>query len=418
MKPHVIDETGAKLLDQFVAQRGRDIRLCLHPKYLDLQALIENKAPPDKPRWNDPDMIRAAELLIDCICRAYKSQKITGKPFVPIASSHLKQLCGRDKNRAWRYKEVVTMLECVGVIEENPRYSSGFAGNEGFTKSYKLARAYHRGIQLGMTAHLVKSKARIGKDKSKPRNELENAVAANVARLRVDWDAIGASIRRPGMTMERKVRIVEDANKIEMGLVDLSAGRTQRRLYHVMNRAARETRDAVRLHGERLVDLDVKSCQPVLLLLLCPDEERERYKEILRGDVYGLSGSDRETAKSEFGRFAFGKYRNKNSFGEAFTSMFPRFAEAIRRFDGSLCRYLQDEEAAICVHGVGARLLQQGIFWIGIHDGFMVREQDAALVGAIIQEEFAKQIPDFPVEVRGMPEMLDKKALEKSYENI
>lgn len=401
MRDHVEDEIVGLALER----RGKEMRAVFRPQNLCLETLVKAEGAPANRGWTSPEMIVAAERIVDCICRTYASHKLRPGQFVSIPRRKLMDLCGRSKDakRTWLYPNVIAMLALLGVVEVNDRYSTGVGGRAGFSKSFRLSRPYWTN-KFEMGVQWVASKASQRQDRSKPKDEIQRAAAVNLAQMRIDWDALRAIVNRPELESERRIRILEDANKIERGLVDLSAGKKQRRLYHVLNRAAKQAREALRYNGERLVELDVKSCQPVLLLTLCPAEEREGYIEVLRADIYSLGGSSREAAKAEFARFAFGKYRRRNAFGEEFTGLFPKFADTIRNFGGSLSAHLQDIEAAVCVYQIGARLLDEGIFWAGIHDAFLVLPRDAATVAQIIKEEFARLVPDFQVEVRGRPE--------------
>jgi hypothetical protein len=384
-----------------IAEAKWGYSLCLRPKNLNIAELVQQRTPAGKEQWKSVVFMGAAERVIHTICEAYERGKARMGYFVPIDSRDLKRLCGRDSGRRWRYKEVLAMLTHFGVVEVNPRYSTGDSGaGKSFPKSYRLGAEYRRFLSFGHSIQERKGPARARNVVQEFGDPILEFWATNAARVSVDEAELKTLANDSAIAPNRFIRVLNSAGKILRGEVHLKTGRVQRRIYHTITDAPREVRKALRLDGEPLVEVDVKSCQPTLLLFICPAKERAAFKQALRDDLYSLSSSPREMAKKQFGQFAFGAYKRQNALGKAIQERFPELAAAIRGFDGSLGATLQDIEAEICVYGVGWRLLTEGIFAVGIHDAFLVLPADAMRVVEIVQEEFAKRLPDFPVEVR------------------
>ncbi len=156
------------------------------------------------------------------------------------------------------------------------------------------------------------------------------------------------------------------------------------------------------LKSHPLIEYDIPTCQPVLLLALgddLPSDELRDYKDILRSDIYTAltTHGDRERAKKEFLRFAFGSYKRKNQFGENFQERFPALSKRIREFGRlspngmTLSCYLQDLEAEICIYSVVRQCMERNIFVVPVHDAFLVEPESFAFINSVVNAEFERR---------------------------
>lgn len=289
---------------------------------------------------------------------------------------------------AANYRQIIKELACAGIVEVNDHYKTKQAGQKGFCKSYRLAKVHRKSEVLTLVDENPRKRRKDAvKDTSFCQNETEAWLAANIRSYTIDEAKLARVLKSVEGT--KKKAIVDCAAKFRAHVANLRKGRAVNRIYSLMTSAPRQLRGCLLLDGKPLVEIDVKSCQPALLITLCPENEKAAFADLLGKDFYSLSKSGRDKAKKEFGQFAFGKYRRKNSLGEAIRAQFPGLFGAVRSFDGSLARHLQNLEAEICIGRVVPRLMAEGIHATTAHDAFFVRPADAQRAQEIVKEEFS-----------------------------
>jgi len=294
------------------------------------------------------------------------------------------------------YREAIEVLRAAGMLDVNENYLPNVFSpkGEGFSKSYRLPYALRE-----MPEELVLFKrggkgGDVREDKSEIGNETQQFIFDCLARVTLDSDSFDGITEtfKANSKNARFIRAKNTAEKILQGRFNVKAGKNQKRIYHTLTSAPREMRNAVRLDGQKLVEIDVKACQPSLLLkFLDGIPGCEEYGRILREeDFYSFfcTGQSRDLAKVQFCRFAFGEYKRKNAWGEKFTELLPEVAGYIRENSTWLSRQLQDLEAEICIYGVVETLRAMGSFAIPVHDSFMIRAEDSEVVQRIIEAEF------------------------------
>jgi hypothetical protein len=328
--------------------------------------------------------------------------------FVTICSTTLRKILGKRiiNGRAF-YKLATDVLVDIGVLEVNERYAASDAQRQGFPKSFRLARAYWN--QPIKVISLREKTPGPLKDESRILNDIQYFVHSNIRQLKIDEEALGNLLQNGSLSAERTILVRESAEVLKRGAINLRGGAKQRRVYHCVSRSPREMRSFFHFKDRRLIEYDIPTCQAVLLLALAdgvPATELEAYKATLRSDIYTelTTHGDRERAKKEFLRFAFGAYRKKNEFGETFQQRFPALSKRIRQFgaepnDMTLSCYLQDLEAEICIYTVVKRCMEQGVFVVPVHDSFIIKPESFEIVNSIVRAEFERRF-NFPVELK------------------
>ncbi|BCU78141.1 hypothetical protein llg_28560 [Luteolibacter sp. LG18] len=183
------------------------------------------------------------------------------------------------------------------------------------------------------------------------------------------------------------------------------------RLYTMANALPKELRHALRIHGERTEELDVKCCQPLLLVTLYPRQtlEKAKFQSLVEhGDVYAAARDticgtmDRNEFKNNhFIPWLFGSKEGFNPYAPAieawFAIQFPELMAEIRRIGKvknakdetarnpkALPRHLQRLESKLIWKTVEAA----GIPAVSIHDGVRVRVGDLEKARAVLMASF------------------------------
>jgi hypothetical protein len=339
--------------------------------------------------WLPEVRLRKLLFLISLIAMAYIGEKVKQNGFVNIPSSYLKKTIGKRY-----YKRAVQILEMLGVIEINHRYAHAEDPKKSFSKSYRFTDEFCNCRFRSLRLHQPRATTRKRnlKDNSIIRSELDLFIHANILRLAVDEDGFQSYRNRTEMPIERLFKCERYIDKVKAGKVDLKRGRTVNRIYHVVATMPKELRRFLSLcdSDSSLIEADFKSTFPVLLLSLYPNPncaEAERLKAILSEGIYALFAGNAIDVKRQFGRFAFGRYRRKNNFGENFSRALPELTCLIRNYPGSLNAALQNLEAEIFIDSVLRYCMELEIFAVPIHDGFLIKETSFETVKRLVEDE-------------------------------
>lgn len=164
-------------------------------------------------------------------------------------------------------------------------------------------------------------------------------------------------------------------------------------------------RKYLKYDGHKLVNIDIKCCQAMLLSTFYGDSaaqqtEKAKFVKFFEGDFYAdiaqKSGSNmnRDAAKVESFTLFFAKNytASKTKFTKAFKKEFPLLYANIRTLKKENYRYvahlLQSAEADIVIKGVSTDLFAKGIANFTIHDSVMATEEHAELVAKALHDKF------------------------------
>jgi hypothetical protein len=179
-----------------------------------------------------------------------------------------------------------------------------------------------------------------------------------------------------------------------------------------------EGRPNLNHYCQPLVEYDVKTCHPVLLLPLFTDaEERQRYQDLIAADIYTEIGrtmgvADRDEVKLDFVRVVNPKWRNLEWLGERyvfryFQERFPRFTNDVLSIRTDLALALQNFEADLMVQRLGAYCRTEGLFWIPQHDGWLSTVSDGEIIEGYASKIFSGAV--------GFPPSFTKLVLKPQY---
>jgi len=352
--------------------------------------------------WLNPRWLQKLYFVPSFIQYAYLDYKRAGvkrNGYVGIHKTVLARHVGDHiKDGKAFYLRVLEVLVLLGVIDINHRYFASPNKENGFPKSFRLAKSYWS-QESKIVSFRQKLPPRV-KDESVVTNDVQRFIHSNIKHLTLDEAALKILVENCSDS-GREIRIKANAEQFRRGAINLRGGRRQCRVTHRLTSCPKEMRSVFRLNGGCLVEFDVPSTQPTLLLAFCEDiplQEQSDYRQVLREGIYKSLApkADAEKAKKQFGRFAFGRYKRQNEFGRNFSKRFPTLTKRIREFLQSangttLSCYLQDLEAEICIYSVVRHCMERNIFVIPVHDAFLVEPESFAFINSAVKAEFERR---------------------------
>jgi hypothetical protein len=179
----------------------------------------------------------------------------------------------------------------------------------------------------------------------------------------------------------------------------LGYGSNSKRLFHRVVMMPAEGRWNLKHDFLPLVEYDVKSCHPLLLVTLFDDAgERKRYEDLLATDIYTEIGKamgvpERERVKTAFLRVVNAEDKNSDWYRreyvlQFFQERFPHFTKSVLSVRTNLAITLQNLEAELMVQRLGTHCQAEGLFWFPQHDGWISTVSD----GEIIKDDACKII--------------------------
>ena len=186
-----------------------------------------------------------------------------------------------------------------------------------------------------------------------------------------------------------------------------------RRFHSNLTQLKKELRQYLRVDGEKLCQIDIKCCQPLLIGLLAKQAgfEDERYLRICEADLYQFLaeklGLSRKSVKTHFAQKAlFSSNRSICQTSKVmlfFKKEFPKIFEFMKQAKSRpktkdnpkphnhLAYLAQSAEVDFVIHTVCERLRKERpeMFLATIHDSLVMLRTDAEYVKMVMSEEFA-----------------------------
>lgn len=174
------------------------------------------------------------------------------------------------------------------------------------------------------------------------------------------------------------------------------------RLFTMANQLPKAIRKHLTFWGARTIELDVKCCQPLLLITIYKAKSTEyfKYKNLVEnGDLYGEAAaaiapdlSRNEFKNKYFLPWLFGQSEINNSyklriddwFSTEFPELFARIQDYLKFGSKKLPRTLQRREASM----IWRALNEAGIPHVSIHDGCRCLLQDETNARRVIKDAF------------------------------
>ena len=297
------------------------------------------------------------------------------------------------------YSAILTWLLQHDCLDINHIYSSDI--DAGFSKSYKIPGLSEDNREASLTA-LTFNHERIQRfsDDSNPTDAVSKFVLSNLNQLTVRKSLIHID------NIERRALGLEYCKWVYHKRFNVGYGGASKRLFHTVIRMVKEARGNLIL--ERSIDsisyFDITACYPNLLPYWAVDtEEKIRLVEVLKNDFYAVlaayskSNHSRDDLKRIVSRFlCHPDHPSNNVMGQWLETNCPiLFASICSK--KSMALELQNLEADIFVERLGNLALWQRKWFVPMHDGFLCRVHDGAVMKHCAETIFGKVVGHKPL---------------------
>ncbi len=280
------------------------------------------------------------------------------------------------------YAEVLNWLQQHDCLDINHIYSSDT--DAGFSKSYRIPGLTEDNREASLTA-IAFDHPRIQrfKDDSNATDAVSQFVLSNLNYLTVRKNLVHID------SIERRALALEFCKWVYHKRFNVRYGDNSKRLFHTVIRMVKEARANLMLDRsiESICYFDITACYPNLLPYWAVDtQEKIRLVEVLKDDFYGVlaahskSNHSRDEHKRIVSRFlCHPDHPSNNVMGQWLESNCPiLFASICSR--KSMALELQNLEADIIVERLGNLALLQLKWFVPMHDGFLCRVHDGAMM--------------------------------------
>lgn len=271
-----------------------------------------------------------------------------------------------------RYRRYIQTMQEWDELELDLSYWAADDGT-GYPMSYRVPQTQW---DMGRcNVDFNRQRVRAPKPKNNPTDDVSQFALKNLMELDLRCDLILPD------SPERRSRIRAHCEHVAFKDFALTYGRECRRLFHRCVMMPSEGRCNL-VHPFGLVEYDVKSCHPVLLLPYFSDPaEHRRYSKMLEGDIYGTIGQeigvpDRDVVKKDFLRVVNAGWKSPEWLGTKgvfrfFQERYPSFTKSTLSGRTDLALTLQNAEADLMVQRLGMFCREKDLFWIPQHDGWI-----------------------------------------------
>ena len=297
------------------------------------------------------------------------------------------------------YSEVLSWLQQHDCLDINHIYSSDT--DAGFSKSYRIPGLSEDNREASLTA-IAFDHPRVQRynDDSKTTDAVSKFVLENLNRLTVRKRLVQID------SIERRALALEYSKWVYHKRFNVRYGDNSNRLFHTVIRMVKEARVNLILEptGESLVYFDVTACYPNLLPYWAMDtQEKSLLVEVLKDDFYGViaaysvSNHSRDELKRVVSRFlCHPDHPSNNVMGKWLEIHCPNLFAAICS-KKSMALDLQNLEADIFVEKLGNWALLQLKWFVPMHDGFLCRFNDGAVMKHCAEYIFEKVVGHKPL---------------------
>lgn len=406
------------------------------PRAFFLTSPMVDRVAAKDPKWRRPMHTAKLHYVADSIIRQRLGVARSGRTkYVNLHSKVLEQFC------TWRFsKDAVMFLIASGVIESDYEYLPGMkatgyrlteaAWRGGFCLSpipdgmVKKYNDVHRGLRKKKTEKLKAEGVSIEYlEAHLNRLELSGGWAAN--HLASAYEKASVSNKwQDGEAFHSTALSIAAVMKREWIFTRCRAGR----LHYLLTNISKGIRRQLRYEGQRLIECDVSSCQPLIAASLyggdtASVQEKAVYLEfVLSGRFYedlatraGYSQGERKKLKQDVLKWIFFggvTYTSRNGIKldhplwVAFRDLFPILSRVLLfskaeiqhhntyKGDSQLAMRLQHEEATIFIDRVLTRLAVEypNVPAFPVHDCMMTTAENADLIIGLIREEFVRKL--------------------------
>ena len=297
------------------------------------------------------------------------------------------------------YSEVLSWLLQHDCLDINHIYSADI--DAGFSKSYRIPGLTEDTRDSSLTA-IAFDHERIQRfnDDSNTTDAVSRFVLENLNQLTVRKNLVQID------NIERRALALEYCKWVYHKRFNVGYGDNSKRLFHTVIRMVKEARVNLMLEpiSESLLYFDITACYPNLLPYWATDiEEKNRLVQVLKDDFYGvlakhsLATRTRDDLKRIVSRFlCHPDHPSNNVMGQWMEQNCPILFAAICA-KKSMALELQNLEADIFVERLGNLALWQRKWFVPMHDGFLCRVHDGAVMKHWAEYIFEKVVGHKPL---------------------
>ena len=297
------------------------------------------------------------------------------------------------------YAEVLSWLQQHDCLDINHIYSSDT--DDGFSKSYRIPGLTEDNRDASLTA-IAFDHPRIQRfnDDSNTTDAVSKFFLENLNQLTVRKQLVHID------NIERRAMALEYCKWVYHKRFNVRYGDNSNRLFHTVIRMVKEARSNLMIDQslESICYFDITACYPNLLPYWAVDiEEKNRLVQVLKDDFYAvlakhsLATKTRDELKRIVSRFlCHPEHPSNNVMGQWMEQNCPiLFASICSK--KSMALELQNLEADIFVERLGNLALLQRKWFVPMHDGFLCRVHDGAVMKQQAEYIFEKVVGHKPL---------------------
>ena len=297
------------------------------------------------------------------------------------------------------YSDVLNWLQQHDCLDINHIYSADV--DAGFSKSYRIPGLTEENREASLTA-VTFNHPRIQRfnDDSNATDAVSKFVLDNLNYLTVRKNLVHID------NIERRALALEYCKWVYHKRFNVRYGDNSNRLFHTVIRMVKEARSNLMIDQslESICYFDITACYPNLLPYWAVDiEEKNRLVQVLKDDFYGVLAKHSNTARTRddlkriVSRFlCHPDHPSNNVMGQWMEQNCPiLFATICAK--KSMALELQNLEADIFVERLGNLALLQLKWFVPMHDGFLCRVHDGAMMKHWAEYIFEKVVGHKPL---------------------
>ena len=297
------------------------------------------------------------------------------------------------------YSEVLSWLQQHDCLDINHIYLADV--DAGFSKSYRIPGLTEDNREASLTA-VTFNHERIQRfnDDSNTTDAVSKFVLENLNYLTIRKNLVHID------NIERRALALEYCKWVYHKRFNVRYGDNSNRLFHTVIRMVKEARSNLMIDQslESICYFDITACYPNLLPYWAVDiEEKNRLVQVLKDDFYGvlakhsLATRTRDDLKRIVSRFlCHPDHPSNNIMGQWLQTYYPNLFATICA-KKSMALELQNLEADIFVERLGNLALLQLKWFVPMHDGFLCRVHDGALMKHWAEYIFEKVVGHKPL---------------------
>jgi len=312
------------------------------------------------------------------IITAIDREQIDNQGFARIHKTYWQDKMGSD------YRANLDLLVSIGDIEIDPSYC--FLSPDATPEERETFVPKCKGFKLTDKA-IVSGTSRIDFKKKRViplKAMVQDASDPIAAYVRQCMEKLEVNPELPLPDDATRASIIKrHCEKMHYGAYSIRRGKSSGRLFHPVIEMPKEGRASLRhKSGEPIVDLDIATCHPKLLVKYFSDpKERAQYVRDIRLDIYSvICATNRKAVKERFCAYLTTRNRQaawlKDSDVAKYFSQYPIFKWALDAGNG-LAAELQRAESRLMVDALGAFCKANGLWFVTMHDGCLCLAKDA-----------------------------------------